>query len=92
MFGIFVLILYSDGVHTAFDMSCDCGKREMNEIAKKDCEESARLQPQDQGWTHGKFFITSINGTNETKYGHITTPTKSHYNFLRISLLEGSQG
>ena len=44
MFGIFVLILYSDGVHAAFDMSCDCGKREMNEIAKKDCQESAMLE------------------------------------------------
>ena len=39
-------------------MSCDCGKREMDDIAEKDCAESARLQEENQGWTPGKFFYT----------------------------------
>ena len=46
------------GAHAAFDMSCDCGKREMDDIAEKDCAESARLQEENQGWTPGKFFYT----------------------------------
>ena len=49
MLKTFFFILISEGVHSAregpkYDMSCDCGKREMNEIAKKDCQESAMLE------------------------------------------------
>ena len=32
-----------------YDMECECGRRDINEIAKMDCEESAKLESAQQG-------------------------------------------
>ena len=37
------------GEAPVYDTECECGKRDMDEIARKDCEESAKLESAQQG-------------------------------------------
>ena len=46
---ILVLILVSNiQTDTKYDMKCQCGVRKIDKNSEKDCEESARLEYQDQ--------------------------------------------
>ena len=46
---ILALILVSNiQTDTKYDMKCQCGVRNIDKNAEKDCEESARLEYQDQ--------------------------------------------
>ena len=47
---IILLVLFYSNIQTdtKYDMKCQCGVRNVDKNAEKDCEESARLESQDQ--------------------------------------------
>ena len=38
-----------------FKMHCDCGRRDADQLSEMDCEESARLEAQEQG---SSFYVS----------------------------------